>query len=439
VHPFYTFSVADVRYVLTFGVMLVVALVMGNLTGRIRSQAEAAREREQRTSALYALSRELATARDRDAVLAAALRSVRDTFAMGAVILLPDEAGAVSATGPAPYPLDERERAVAQWSFDHVQAAGRGTTTLPASPALYLPLSSSGRTMGVMGLPLADPREFRDPVRRRLLESLAGQTAVALERLALAERSRESEVEVEAERLRTALLSSLSHDMRTPLASIEGAASTMLQDAELDRGARRELATTIVQESHRMGRLVANLLDMIRVEAGTLQVQKEWQLLPDAVGVALLRTEEQLRDHPVTTSFPPDLPLVPMDEILLEQVFVNLLENAAKHTPPGTPIEIGAESRPREVIAYVADRGPGLPPGEEETVFDKFHHGNDGSGGIGLGLTICRGIVTAHGGRIWAENRPGGGAIFRVSLPITGTPPQLVTEDAWSALPRSSS
>jgi two-component system sensor histidine kinase KdpD len=419
--------------------MLVVALVMGNLTGRIRNQAEAAREREQRTSALYALSRDLAAARDRDAVLAAALRSLRDTFAMEAVVLLPDEAGAVSAAGPAPYPLDERERAVAQWSFDHAQAAGRGTTTLPASPALYLPLSSSGRTMGVLGLPLVDPREFRDPVRRRLLESLAGQTAVALERLALAERSRESEVEVEAERLRTALLSSLSHDMRTPLASIEGAASTMLQDAEPDRGARRELATTIVQESHRMGRLVANLLDMIRVEAGTLQVQKEWQLLPDAVGVALLRTEEQLRDHPVTTNFPPDLPLVPVDEILLEQVFVNLLENAARHTPPGTPIEVGAESRSREVVAYVADRGPGLLPGEEETVFQKFHRGGSGGGGIGLGLTICRGIVTAHGGRIWAENRPGGGAVFRISLPITGTPPQLVTEDAWSALPHSSS
>ncbi len=325
VHPFYTFAVSDVRYVLTFGVMLVVALVMGNLTGRIRNQAEAAREREQRTSALYALSRELATARDRDAVVAAALRSLRDTFAMEGVILLPDEAHAVSAAGPAPYPLEERERAVAQWSFDHGQAAGRGTTTLPAALALYLPLSSSGPTMGVMGLPLADPAEFRDPARRRLLGSLAGQTAVALERLTLAERSRESEVEVAAERLRTALLSSLSHDMRTPLASIEGAASTLLQELEPDPTTRRDLAATIVQESHRMGRLVANLLDMIRVEAGTLQVQKEWQLLPDAVGVALLRTEEQLRDHPVRASFPPDLPLVPMDEILLEQVFVNLL------------------------------------------------------------------------------------------------------------------
>ena len=440
VHPFYTFSVADVRYVLTFGVMLVVALVMGNLTGRIRNQAEAARDREQRTSALYGLSRELAIARDRPAVIAAALRSLRDTFALDAAVLLPGEADAVTPVGEPPYLLDGRERAVAQWSFDHNQAAGRGTTTLPAARALYLPLESSGRTVGILGLPLAGAADFRDPARRRLLESLAGQTAVAFERLALAERSRESEVEVEAERLRTALLSSLSHDMRTPLASIEGAASTLLQDTEPDPAARRDLATTIVQESHRMGRLVANLLDMIRVESGSLQVQKEWQLLPDAIGVALLRTEEQLQEHPITTHFPTDLPLVPMDEILLEQVFVNLLENAAKHTPPGTPIEIGAEGHPGEVVAYVADRGPGLAPGEEETIFHKFYRGGTGAGGIGLGLTICRGIVTAHGGRIWAERRPGGGTVFRVALPITGTPPQLVTEEAgWTALPPSSS
>ena len=425
--------------------------MLGNLTSRIRSQAEAAREREQRTSALYGLSRDLAEARDQPAVIAAALKSLRDTFALEAAVLLPGEADTVAAVGAPPYAFDDRERAVAQWSFDHGQMAGRGTSTLPGAGALYLPLESSGKVVGVFGLPLTVATEFRDPARRRLLESLAGQTAAALERLVLAEQSRESQVEVEAERLRTALLSSLSHDMRTPLASIEGAASTLLQDAEPAPGARRDLAATIVQESHRMGRLVANLLDMIRVETGALQVQKEWQLLSDVVGVALLRTEEQLRGHPVTTSFPPDLPLVPMDEILLEQVFVNLLENAAKHTPAGTPIEVGATSRPGEVIAYVADRGPGLPAGEEEAIFGKFYRGGGAAGGIGLGLTICRGIVTAHGGRIWAENQAGGGAIFKIALPITGTPPQLVTEapvsarqdsevaGAWTAPPPSSS
>jgi two-component system sensor histidine kinase KdpD len=439
VHPFYTFSVSDVRYVLTFGVMLVVALVMGNLTGRIRSQADSARDREQRTAALYALSRDLAIASDRDAVLAAALRSVRDTFALEAAVLLPKEDGAVALASPGA-PPEERERAVAQWTFDHAREAGRGTGTLPGSQALYIPLLSSGRPVGVLGLPIEHPGDFREAARRRLLESLAGQTGAALERLALAERNRASEVEVEAERLRTALLSSLSHDMRTPLASIEGAASTLLQEAEPAPAARRELAATIVQESHRMGRLVANLLDMIRVESGSLQVHTEWQLLPDVVGVALLRTEDQLRTHPVTTRFPPDLPLVPMDEILLEQVFVNLLENAARHTAPGTPIEVGAEGREREVVVWVADRGPGIPPGEEETIFRKFHRAGAAAGGIGLGLTICRGIVGAHGGRIWAEAQPGGGAVFRLSLPIVGTPPTLLAEEsAWTAPARSSS
>ena len=449
VPPYYTFSVSDVRYVLTFAVMLVVAMVMGSLTGRIRSQAEAAREREQRTSALYALSRDLAAARDRDAILDAAQRSLRDTFAVEAMFLLPDVGGALVPAGVTADLLDLRERAVAQWTFDHRQAAGRGTRTLPSSTTLYLPLSASDRAVGVVGIPLSDPAEFRDPARRRLLESLAGQTAIALERLALAEHSRQAEVEVDAERLRTALLSSLSHDMRTPLASIEGAASALLQESEPAQPARRELAATIVHESQRMARLVANLLDMIRVESGTLKVQKEWQLLSDVVGVALLRTETQLRGHPINTSFHRDLPLVPVDEILLEQVFVNLLENAAKHTPPGTPIDLGAEAGSGEVVAYVADRGLGLRPGEEETIFQKFYRGGTTGGGIGLGLTICRGIVTAHGGRIWAENRPGGGAVFRLSLPISGTPPELVPEEviseaqdtptnpAWTAPPPS--
>jgi two-component system sensor histidine kinase KdpD len=452
VPPYYTFSVSDVRYVLTFGVMLLVALVMGNLTGRIRSQAVAAREREQRTTTLYGLSRDLATARGRDEVAAATTRNVRDTFPGEAVVFLPDLNGRVEPQGPVGYSYDEHERTVAQWCYDHTQLAGHGTTTLPGSAATYVPLASSGRAMGVLGIRPNDPAEFREPARRRLLEALAGQAAVALERLELAERSRITEIEVEAERLRTALLSSLSHDMRTPLASIEGSASTLLQQSgTVDEPTRRELASTILQESQRMSRLVANLLDMIRLETGALQVQKEWQPLSDVAGVALLRTEDRLVNHQVTTSFPPDLPLVPVDEILLEQVFVNLLENAAKYTPPGTPIEIGAEAIPGGVVAYVADRGPGLPPGEEEQVFRKFYRSGGGGSGIGLGLTICRGIITAHGGRIWAENRPGGGALFRFTLPISGTPPTIPTEAsgseplelevgaAWTVPPRSSS
>ena len=435
VHPYYTFSVADVRYLLTFLVMLLVALVMGSLTGRIRIQSEAAREREQRSATLYGLSRDLARAGSREDVAGAALRSIRETFPGAAAIFLPEESGRVEPASPVPYPYTEHERTVAQWAFDHNTEAGRGTDTLPGAAALYLPLAASDRTVAALGISPTNPDEFRDPARKRLVESLAGQAANALGRLLYVERSRQTEIEVEAERLRTALLSSLSHDLRTPLASIEGSASVLLQEPGTIRdGARRELASTILQEAQRMSRLVANLLDMIRVETGALQVHKEWQLLSDVIGVALLRVEDRLKDHPVTTKLPPDLPLVPVDEILLEQVFVNLLENAAKYTPPGTPIEVGAEPRQGEVEAFVADRGPGIPPGEEDQIFRKFYRGGAGSG-IGLGLTICRGIITAHGGRIWAENRPGGGAIFRFTVPISGTPPSIVREAAETPSP----
>jgi len=431
VHPYYTFSVSDIRYVLTFGVMLLVALVLGGLTGRIRSQAEASREREQRTAALYALSRDLGLVQERSEAVAALLRSVRDTFAVKAAVLLPADGGRVEPAAPPPYSIDERERAVAQWTFDHAQVAGQGTRTLPAAMAMYVPIAAGEQVLGVLGLSADDSTFFRDPARRRLVEALSAQGAAALERLSLTEQSRKTSVEFEAERLRTALLSSLSHDMRTPLASIEGAASTMLEGPPAPDPRVRDLAGTIVQESRRMGRLVANLLDMIRVESGALQVQKEWQLLSDVVGVALLRTEDQLREHPVATTLPADLPLVPVDEILLEQVFVNLLENAARHTPPSTRIEIGAVAQPGEVVVSVADQGPGIPPGEEERVFEKFHRlGSSPGQGVGLGLTICRGIVTAHGGRIWAEARPGGGALFRFTVPITGSPPTLAREAA---------
>jgi two-component system sensor histidine kinase KdpD len=245
----------------------------------------------------------------------------------------------------------------------------------------------------------------------------------------LAERTQREQVEIEAERLRTSLLSSLSHDLRTPLGAITGAASSLLEDrANVPEATRRGLLETILEESQRMSRLIGNLLDMIRVESGALQVQKEWQPLEEPVGVALIRLDDRLRDHPVTVTLPPDLPLVPLDTVLIEQVFINLLENAVKYTPAGTPIEISAVVTDGVVRVDVADRGPGLPPGEEARIFEKFHRVPSAAvaGGIGLGLTICRGIVTAHGGRIWAENRADGGAVFRFTLPLAGSPPAPV-------------
>lgn len=423
VPPFYTFAVGDLRYLLTFGMMLGIAIVMARLTGRIREQIEHARARERRTAAAYALSRDIAASRDADEILAAMARHIREAFASSVTTILPDASGVFpEADG------------VARWVFERRQMAGLGTQTLPATPALYLPLEASGGALGVVRVEPRDPRDARDPVRRQLLEAFVGQGAVALARAQLAERHQQSEIDVKTERLRTSLLSSLSHDLRTPLASIEGAASTLL-GAEPPPEERRTLANSIVRESRRMSRLVANLLDMVRLEAGALHVNKEWQPVEEVVGVALVLLEERLEGHPVATHVPADLPLVPIDGLLIEQVLINLIENAVKYAPEQTPIEIDATAVSDAVIVGVSDRGPGIPPGEEARIFEKFHRAtdDDSAGGVGLGLTICQGIVAAHGGRMWAENREGGGAVFRFTLPIEGSPPQLPHESPLSS------
>ncbi len=431
VPPRYSFAVSDVGYVLTFGVMLVIALMISSMTLRIRAQAETARERERSTAALYAMTRELAASRGETELVAVVARHVRDTFGAPAQILLPHQGGRLAApigTPPA-YPMDEKELSVAAWVFDRGRIAGVGTDTLPGAQGLYLPLVASTGIIGVLGLRPADPKQFQDPLVQHLLETFAGQAALALERAVLAERAQREQLEIEAERLRTSLLSSLSHDMRTPLGAITGALSSILEDrGALSEASRRDLLKTALEEAQRMNRLIGNLLDMIRVESGALQVQKEWQPLEEPIGVALIRLEDRLRDHPVTVKLPPDLPLVPLDGVLIEQVFINLLENAVKYTPAGTPIEISAAQTNGAVRVEVADGGPGLPPGEESQIFEKFYRAPSATAtsGVGLGLTIVRGIVTAHGGRIWAENRPGGGAVFRFTLPLAGAPPPQV-------------
>ena len=430
VPPFSTFNVSDVRFVLTFAVMLVVALVIGTLTGRIRAQVDAARERERRTAVLYAFSRDLASARTRPALARVTLERLHDLFGGTVSLFLPDDSGRLIRVAEKPGgELNEKEMSVAAWVFDRGQQAGLGTSTLPAARALYLPLEVPGHRLGVLGVRPEPVDRFNDPGQRQLLETMVGQAAVALERTALADAAREAHLEAEAERLRSSLLSSLSHDTRTPLAAIQGAASALLQGSPpLATPAQRELGETILEESRRMDRMVANLLDVIRLESGQMRVQAEWAVLEDVAGTALLRLRQRLQDHPVTTSFPADLPLVPVDELLLEQAFVNLLENAARHTPTGTPVEIGARAGEGEVEVWVADRGPGLPPGGEARIFEKFQRGESAATGVGLGLTIVRGIILAHGGRIRAEQRPGGGAIVRFTLPVAGAPPPLPSE-----------
>lgn len=429
VPPRFSFGVAELRYVMTFAVMLGTALAISALTLRIREQAAAAQEREQRTTALYAMSRELAGTRGLAELTAAAVRHFQETFGAAAQFLLPDAGGQlrVPAGAPPAFTLDERERNAAQWAFQHGRTTGAGTATLAGAPTVYLPVPGSSGVIGVVGLRIPDVARLNEPVRRRHLEAFVTQAGLALERAILADRAQREQVEIEAERLRTTLLSSLSHDLRTPLGAITGAASSLLETpAVLTEAARRDLLATILEESQRMNRLIGNLLDMIRVESGSLLVQKEWQPLEEPVGVSLIRLGDSLRDRPVAVKLPPDLPLVPVDEVLLEQVFINLLENALKYTPPASPIEISALAGADAVEVTVADRGPGIPPGDESRIFEKFYRPASaaGTGGRGLGLSICQGVVTAHGGRIWAENRPDGGAAFHFTIPLAGPPPE---------------
>jgi two-component system sensor histidine kinase KdpD len=432
VTPRLTFAVSDTEYLFTFGVMMSAALIISTMAARLREQARAAREREGRAAALYKLSRELADSTSVEDTLRVAVDTTQDVFAARAVILLPSESGSVriragdaALLGPGDHDLS-----VAQWVFDRGEPAGLGTQTLPAAQALFVPLLGSRGPAGVLGIRPKNIRVLLRPDQFRFLETFASQTALAVERAGLATQAEHARVQIEAERLRNTLLSSVSHDLRTPLAAITGAASSLLETDIMPAATRRELIESIAEEATRINRLIGNILDMSRLESGVVHVNREWQSLEEVIGAALERLEPRLEGREVQVHLPPGSALVPLDEVLIEQVIFNLMENAIRYTPPGSAIEIRAERRERDMTVEILDRGPGLPVGEEERVFEKFYRAReeDQPGGIGLGLTVARGIVEAHGGTMSASNREGGGAIFRFTLPVEGEPPRIETE-----------
>ncbi len=430
VPPYLTFAVSDTEYVVTFAIMLLVALLISNLTVRVRLQAEAARRRESRTSALYELTGQLADAGDIESLVTAAVRSSQQAFQGTTQILLNNATGQLSpAPGQSSHSMAERDSAVAQWVFQNREKAGAGTNTLPAAGALYLPLEASQRVVGVFAIAPAERARLDDPDERHLLDTFVRQIALAIERVQLVDEASRARLTVETERLRNALLSSVSHDFRTPLATMLGAAGSLLDPAgPTDATVRQELLQAIYTETERLDRLIRNLLDMTRLESGAVQLRREWHPLEEIIGAALHRTSQQIGDRPVAISLPSDLLLVPIDGSLIEQVLINLLENAAKYTPPMTPIDVRAFRENQEVVVEIADRGPGLPDDQVRRVFEKFHRVSNSDGGVGLGLAICEAIVNAHGGRIWAENRPGGGAVFRFTIPMIGEPPTVTPE-----------
>lgn len=433
VPPYLTFAVADTQYVLTFGVMLVVGLVISGLTARIRIQTEAARQREQRTAALYAMSRELAQAGAVEALVTISARHIGEVFEAEVTAFLVDADGELQAIRhDSGFTIEQSELTLSRWVLEHRQPAGLGTGTSASAPAVYLPLIGHRGPFGVVSIRPRRRDAFTIPSSLRLLETFINQTALAVERARLADEAQEARVQAETERLRNSLLTSVSHDLRTPLATITGAATTILESgSRLDDRTQHELLESVRDEADRLNRLVQNLLEMTRLESGALQLRRDWHPLEEVIGAALGRLAKSLGTRRVTVSIPPDLPLVKIDDVLIEQVFLNLLDNAVKYTPPDSPIRIIVTATDRSVTAEVADHGPGLPKGQEARVFEKFYRAaSDGLRGAGLGLAICRGAVLAHGGRIWAHNLPEGGVAFLFTLPLTDTPPASVPADA---------
>ena len=442
VPPYLTFAVSDYEYVLTFIVMLIVAVTISTLTIRIRTQAAHAVDRESRTQALYRLTKEL-TGDHRDFEAARiATEITREVFGCRVVIFLPETPGKISfrrrTTDVLPVPRSEE--GVAQWAFDHKQRAGKGTDTLPGSTALYLPLRGSRHVVGIMAV-LQENAADTSPEQIHLLEVFATQIALAIERSQISAEARDAKVRIETEQMRNSLLSAVSHDLRTPLASITGAASSLLSHQnQLDSTTQHELLESIAQEAQRLGRLVNNLLEMTRLESGAVEIRRDWHSIEEIVGAALNRLGSMLGARPVRIDIPADLPLVSVDDVLLEQVFINLLENAAKYTPDGFR-ESSCLPPPEGTRSFsklpIVDRGSRRVTRSGCGRSSIAGEANRGVRGVGLGLAICRAIVMAHGGTIEAENRSGGGALIRIVLPTGGNAPKVNLDEG--ALLRSSS
>jgi two-component system sensor histidine kinase KdpD len=423
VPPHLTFEVADTQYVVTFAVMLVVGLLVSTLAARARDIAEMSLQRERRTQSLYALSRELNGLRDPGDVAAAGARHVADALRCSAVVFLPGEEGGLEpADGVVPpFAAPPGERAVAQWALEHAHAAGAGTDTLPAAAALYEPLDGSGGPLGVLAVEVPPAQRPLGPEQRELVSALARQIAAPLERARLAREAERSRVAAESEKLRSSLLSSVSHDLRTPLAAITGAASALRDDEALGPALVHELASTVFDEAERLNRLVRNLLDMTRLESGTLAPRRDWHSLEEIVGSALARVERHAGEIRFEARVDPSLPLVAVDAVLVEQALVNILENAVRHGGREGRVRVAARAAGRQAVVEVCDEGPGFPPEDAERLFEKFHR-SAGGPGAGLGLAISRAIVVAHGGTISARLLEPHGACFTFTLPLSEPP-----------------
>ena len=424
VPPRFSFAVSDVQYIVTFIVMLIVGLAIGQLTAGLRHQVGSARQREHRIAGLYAMSRDLSAALMPEQVAEIGARFLNAEFQAKSTLLVANENDRLQAL---PGGLAALDAGVADWSFRNGQPAGFGTDTLVASGCLVLPLKAPMRIRGVLAVEFPDRRAL-SPDQRRALDACASLLATSLERIHYIEVAQSNTVQIESERLRNSLLSAISHDLRTPLAALVGLSETLTMTPPALDSAHVDVAQAIRDSAQRMNAMVCNLLDMARLESGTVRLNRAWQPLDEVLGVALSAVATALRDHEIVVRLDDDLPLLHVDSMLVERAFANILENAAKYTPAGSRIAVSAHRIDGKVRVQFEDSGPGIPAGKEEAIFGKFERGQRESAtlGVGLGLAIVRSIVRAHGGDVRAENREQKGAIvgatFSVDFPV-GKPP----------------
>jgi two-component system sensor histidine kinase KdpD len=433
VPPFNTFAVSDAKYVVTFAVMLTIGVLISTLTSRLRKQIESTRLRERRTASLYELGKQLSSVYGGVFLVGATASKIAEMVGGEVVIYLRQGGGSPEVAFGQGSSITQHPVSLpaATWVIEHDQIAGVGTNTLPNAVALFLPVVGSQQAHGAIAIQAPHPQRLLEPDTRRLLEACANQLALALERDQLAIDAANARVQAEAEQVRSNLLSSVSHDLKTPLAAIAGASSSLLGATHFDEITRRQLLETVSDEASRLNRLLENILQMSKLDAGAAPPNKQWHVLEELVGSALHRVQAGLAQHHVKVELATDLPLLFVDGLLVEQVFVNLLENAARYTPAGSTVSVRASLDGAMMRITVSDNGPGIPAGSEERVFDKFYRATplaDGGRGSGLGLAICRAIVKLHGGSIKASSAPGGGAEFVIQLPLAKDSPKVVVE-----------
>jgi two-component system, OmpR family, sensor histidine kinase KdpD len=431
--PIYTFTITDPTNIAAFFFFMLIAILVSNVAARVRTQADTAIGRIRTTEQLYAFSRKLAGTATLDDVLWATAYQTALMLKVRVVLLLPEEGVlTVKAGYPPEDELDKADLAAANWAWSNDRSAGRGSDTLPGAKRLFLPMRTGRGLIGAIGIDDDRTGPLLTPDQRRLLDALVDQGALAIERVLLVEDMDRVKRTVESERLRSALLTSISHDLKTPLASVLGAASTMRDlAANLSDTEKRDLLATVIDESERLNRFIANLLDMTKLESGAIVPNTALHDVGEIVGSALHRAGKILARHKVSLELAADLPMLQLDAVLFEQVLFNLLDNAAKYAPPDTTISIRSVRETNAVSLQVADEGEGIPPTELESVFDKFYRAQKGDHvrpGTGLGLAISRGFVEAMGGRITAANRSDRkGAVITIRLPVPAGAARLDT------------